>query len=144
MSWGAVACSKPASHCGPTVDPSVCLWRCVGLHRGPRKPGSKARAAVFVGCASATLTLILGCRGVSQACHTIGHTEKNSMRLLRDAGLHRNPWNSGSKYRAAVSVGCASAPFGPLLGLWPMLWGTEGCPKLATRCEHTVDPSMHL
>ena len=77
MSWGAVACSKPASHCGPTVDPSVRLWRCVGLHRGPRKPGSKARAAVFVGCASATLTLILGCRGVSQACHTIwAHLKK--------------------------------------------------------------------
>ena len=71
MPWGTVACSKPVPHCGPTVDPSVRLWRCVGLHRGPRKPGSKARAAVFVGFASATLTLILGCRGVSQACHTL-------------------------------------------------------------------------
>ena len=53
MPWGAVAFSKPIPHCGPTVDPSVHLWRCVGLHRSPRKPGSKARAAVFVGFASA-------------------------------------------------------------------------------------------
>ena len=43
-----------------------------------------------------------------------------------------------------VFVGYFLSTFGPLLGLWPMLWGAEACPKLVTRCGHTVDPSMHL
>ena len=72
MPWGAVACSKPVPHCGPTVDPSVHLWRCVGLHRSPRKPGSKARAAVFVGFASAPFSPNPGVpRRVPSLPHTV-------------------------------------------------------------------------
>ena len=48
------------THCEHTVEPSVHLWRDVGLHCGPQKPGSEASAAVFVGYFLSTFGPLLG------------------------------------------------------------------------------------
>ena len=60
MLWGDEACPKPATYYLNIVGSLVRLWVDVGLHRGPWKSSSEAEAAVFVGCASATFSPLLG------------------------------------------------------------------------------------